>query len=152
MDHSRTRLGIHFISNQIHRQLPSLQCTIYNGNALSCVQGDVHILDMAVPSRLLGDLISICGALGGVLTLVAGKCRRGKLELHLFTTIMVASAIPIFMAASFLWDTPPPRLSFSPVNGAHQKKGKKKASSTFLSPYLPLSSGILFSYTQALAL
>ena len=71
-----------------------------------------------VPSRLVGDVIALCGAAGGVLTIVAAARRRGELVLSAFTALMTAATVPVFLAASALLDTPPPAATFSPRDGA----------------------------------
>lgn len=76
-----------------------------------------------VPSRLLGDVIALCGAAGGVLTLVAAARRRGELVLSAFTLLMTAATIPVFLAASAALDTPPPAPTASPHDGASSTRG-----------------------------
>jgi drug/metabolite transporter (DMT)-like permease len=84
------------------------------------VQADIHVLGSYIPARLVGDGIAITGALGGVLTLVVSKLQRSSMVLSVYTLILTAAAVAGFLVASVFLDEPPPRLSFSPRDGARR--------------------------------
>jgi drug/metabolite transporter (DMT)-like permease len=84
------------------------------------VQGAVNILGEQVPARLVGDCIAVVGALGGVLSLVASKRMRTHMVLSVYTLVMTATTVPVFLACSFLLDSPSPELNTSPVDGVPQ--------------------------------
>lgn len=81
------------------------------------VQGAVDIFGELVQARLVGDCIAMVGALGGVLSLVASKRMRSQMVLSVYTLIMTATTVPVFLACSFLLDSPSPELNTSPVDG-----------------------------------
>jgi hypothetical protein len=72
---------------------------------------------MSVPARLLGNVIAIFGALGGVLTLVASNWYRGDLVMSVFTLIYTATGIPAYLLAAACLDDPKPTWSLSPNDG-----------------------------------
>lgn len=72
-----------------------------------------------MPARLIGAVIAIIGALGGVLMLLVSKWQRSDMVLSVYTLLLALAAVLGFTLAAYVLDDPPPALDFNPQNGAH---------------------------------
>lgn len=83
---------------------------------------------LCVPLRAVGDAIAAGGALGGLLMLLVARLQREEMQLSVFTTVMTATTVAIFLVWSWLADERPPTLTFSPRNGVASCRGRTFAS------------------------